>query len=133
MDDVNDRLATLSMSRFRARFRLDDELRAFVRRKGIAKVLADGAAFIRERVAAAAPANDGRQTPMRGGHPCFVAMHACACCCRRCIRKWHRIPEGRPLTDEEQGYLLALLAEWLRRQVPDAPSGPDQLGFGLGE
>jgi hypothetical protein len=34
------------------------------------------------------------------GHPIFVAQHATATCCRGCLTKWHRIPQGQPLTPE---------------------------------
>ena len=57
--------------------------------------------FIRKRLAPAVIPNDGKQTPMRG-HPVFIAQHATGCCCRGCFEKWHRIPAGRELTDEEQ-------------------------------
>ena len=72
-----------------------------------------GRRFLEERLAPAVPKNDGRQTPMRG-HPIFVAQHATAICCRGCIEKWHHIPRGRALTDEEIDYLLAILQRWLR-------------------
>ena len=25
------------------------------------------------------------------GHPVFLAQHACACCCRKCLYKWYKI------------------------------------------
>jgi hypothetical protein len=34
-------------------------------------------------------------------------------CCRRCLAKWHRIPEGQPLTPEQIDYIIAVLARWL--------------------
>ncbi|WP_139104139.1 MULTISPECIES: DUF4186 family protein [Eubacteriales] len=30
-------------------------------------------------------------------------MHACACCCRKCLFKWHRIPEGTEWNESRQG------------------------------
>jgi hypothetical protein len=47
--------------------------------------------------------NDGKQTPMRG-HPVFIAQHATATCCRGCLEKWHAIPHGRALSEQEQRY-----------------------------
>lgn len=72
--------------------------------------------FVRTRLAPAAPPNDGRQTPMRG-HPVFLAQHACACCCRGCLTKWHDIPAGRELTAEEQTYIVSFLLRWVEEQM----------------
>jgi len=43
----------------------------------------------------------------------FVAQHATACCCRGCLEKWHRIPQGRELNGEEQAYICSVLERWL--------------------
>ena len=72
--------------------------------------------FIAKRLSPAAPANDGRQTPMRG-HPVFVAQHATATCCRGCLAKWHGIAEGEALSESEQEYLADVIMEWIRRQM----------------
>ena len=72
--------------------------------------------FIAKRLSPAAPANDGRQTPMRG-HPVFVAQHATATCCRGCLAKWHGIAEGAALSKSEQEYLVDVIMEWIRRQM----------------
>ena len=47
--------------------------------------------FIRQRLAPAAPINDGKQTPMRG-HPVFIAQHATATCCRGCPKNGMPFP-----------------------------------------
>ena len=73
--------------------------------------------FVAERLAPADPANDGRQTPFHG-HPVFIAQHATATCCRSCLRKWHGIPEGRPLDEREQAHVVAALNRWLREGLP---------------
>lgn len=72
--------------------------------------------FIRQRLAAAHPTNDGKQTPMRG-HPVFVAQHATATCCRGCLKKWHRIPLGTELDEGQQRYLSEVLFYWLQQQI----------------
>lgn len=72
--------------------------------------------FIRKRLAPADPANDGKQTPMRG-HPVFIAQHATGICCRGCLQKWHGIPKGRALTNWEQDYLVTVLLAWMDRQM----------------
>ncbi len=72
--------------------------------------------FVSKRLAPAEPANDGKQTPMKG-HPVFIAQHATATCCRGCLEKWHRIPKGAELTDEQQEYVVNVLMEWIERQI----------------
>ena len=59
--------------------------------------------------------NDGKQTPMKG-HPTFIAQHACGCCCRGCLEKWHHIPKGRKLEEKEINYIVALLMEWIKKE-----------------
>jgi hypothetical protein len=49
-------------------------------------------------------------------HPVFVAQHATATCCRGCLEKWHAIPKGRGLIDEEKAYILAVIRRWLLSQ-----------------
>ncbi len=68
--------------------------------------------FVQQRLAPARPANDGRQTPWRG-HPVFTAQHATATCCRKCLAKWHEIPRGRALYDEEVEYIVRVVEIWL--------------------
>ena len=72
--------------------------------------------FISKRIAPAFIANDGKQTPTKG-HPVFIAQHATATCCRKCINKWHKFPIGKQLTQEQQNYLVDLIIKWLKRQL----------------
>jgi hypothetical protein len=83
--------------------------------KGIDRVLAHGRQFIIERLAPAHPANDGKQTPMRG-HPVFIAQHATATCCRGCLAKWHKIEAGRALSNKEVEYVLEVIGAWIALQ-----------------
>ncbi|MBW1692224.1 MAG: DUF4186 family protein [Deltaproteobacteria bacterium] len=71
--------------------------------------------FITARIASESPKNDGKQTPMKG-HPVFVAQHATATCCKKCIRKWHGIEIDRKLTGEEIGFLVDLIIGWIQRE-----------------
>ena len=71
--------------------------------------------FVRTRLAPAQIPNDGKQTPMRG-HPVFLAQHATGCCCRGCLYKWHRIPAGVQLTEEQQEYIVDVLMAWIERE-----------------
>lgn len=109
-------------SPFRSRFRLRDKDRLYVQKQGIAVIRKHAEEFVRLRISPEYIPNDGKQTPMRG-HPVFLAQHACACCCRDCLQKWHGIPPGRQLSDEEQGRIVDILMEWIERQM-DTTSEP---------
>ena len=117
--DLDDLFRALGRSSFRARFSLGARERAYLEEKGFDVVEEHARRFVAERLALAHPTNDGRQTPFRG-HPVFIAQHATATCCRSCLRKWHGIPEGRPLTAREQAHVVAALARWLREGLPRA-------------
>jgi hypothetical protein len=115
MRDLEEVFSELAGSDFRRRFRLRGKELAYLREKGLAAVLEHADAFVEQRLAPAEPANDGRQTPTRN-HPAFVAQHATATCCRGCLAKWHRIPKGRALDEEERRYVLAVIERWLESQ-----------------
>ena len=115
----------LSCSRFRSRFRLSDADRAYVARTGWETLRGQAEKIVRERLAPAEPRNDGRQTPMRG-HPVFLAQHATATCCRRCLFKWHGIPSGRPLADAEIARIVDILLAWIREKAGDLAGFPVQ-------
>ena len=120
-EEVFERLAR---SAFRRRFRLGAAERAYVRAKGMETIREHAVAFVGERLAPAVPRNDGKQTPMRG-HPVFIAQHACGCCCRGCLRKWHGIAEGVALGEAEQRYVVDVLMAWIGRQMEEAPEGEE--------
>ncbi len=112
MRDTDELFAALAQSTFRSRFRLGTKERSYPTEKALFVVLEHARRFVVERLADAQPRNDGRQMPMRG-HPVFVAQHGTATCCRGCLAKWHRIPEGKHLTLEEIECVVAVLARWL--------------------
>ena len=109
-------LDRLAKSNFRSRFKLRAKELEYIKDKGLDTIRSHACDFIRNRVASAEPANDGKQTPMKG-HPVFIAQHATATCCRGCIAKWHKLPQHRELTQSEQEYLVAVIMEWINRQI----------------
>ena len=115
MRDTDDLFAQLQRSRFRSRFRLGARETAYLEQRGLATVIEHADRFIAERLAPAQPKNDGRQTPMRN-HPVFIAQHATATCCRSCLEKWHRIPQGVELDATEQSYVVGVIRRWLESQ-----------------
>ncbi|SQC43325.1 glutaminase [Klebsiella pneumoniae] len=120
MVDQDRLFARLARSTFRSRFRLGGKERQYCLDKGPEVIDRHAADFIRQRLAPAAPINDGKQTPMRG-HPVFIAQHATATCCRGCLEKWHAIPHGRALSEPEQDYIVQVIHRWLVLQM-NAPS-----------
>ena len=116
MSTLEETLARLERSDFRAKFRLTEKDKAYVREKGIQTIRTHCEQFVRERLSPAIIPNDGRQTPMRG-HPVFIAQHACACCCRGCLEKWYRVKRGAELTPAQQKKIVDLLMFWIERQM----------------
>ena len=57
----------------------------------------------------------------------FTAQHATATCCRGCIAKWHHIPQGRELTDDEINRLSDLIMAWITRDLADHPGSQPTL------
>jgi hypothetical protein len=115
MRDLDDVFRGLAGSAFRARFRLGPAERAYLEAKGLPTVLSHARDFVARRLAPAAPARDGKQTPFRG-HPVFIAQHATATCCRGCLEKWYAIPRGRELGAAEQAHAVAAIERWLQEQ-----------------
>ena len=107
--------ARLARSPFRSHFHLGPQELAYIDKNGMEVIRSHCVDFVSQRLSAAFPANDGKQTPMRG-HPVFVAQHACACCCRGCLNKWYRVPLGRPLNAVQQERIVNFLMEWIRRE-----------------
>ena len=113
--DLTDLFARLAKSDFRSRFHLTKKDKEYIAQKGLPTIRRHAEDFIAKRLAPAVIPNDGKQTPMRG-HPVFLAQHATGCCCRGCFYKWHHIPAGRGLTNEEQQYAVAVLMAWIETQ-----------------
>ena len=114
----------LAQSKFRMRFQLKGADIEYIREKGLDTIREHAAQIVRQRLSAAEPKNDGKQTPMRGapqGHPVFLGQHATGTCCRGCLEKWHGIPKGRALSDEEQARIVDVLMQWIQRQMDERP------------
>jgi len=121
--DLENLFSALAQSGFRRSFQLNPKDLQYLNDKGLSVILDHAEDFIARRLAPAMIANDGKQTPFRG-HPVFVAQHATACCCRGCLAKWHRIPAGRELSEEEKSYVRTVLSRWLSQRLTD--HAPDQ-------
>ncbi len=118
MQTIDEALAKLQKSKFRSGFHLTKKDIDYINEKGLEVIRTHAADFVAKRLAPAEIPNDGKQTPMRG-HPVFVAQHACACCCRGCLNKWYRVPQGRALTRTEQQKTVNLLMAWIEKEYRD--------------
>lgn len=108
-------LDKLSKSKFRSSFHLRKYMIDYINDKGMDTIKSHAYDFINKRLASFPTPNDGKQTPMKG-HPVFIAQHACACCCRGCLEKWHKIPKNRNLTNEEINNIVELLIRWIDKE-----------------
>lgn len=103
----------LGKSGFRSGFNLKGKELEYLSNKGLSEIMEHAANFIDERLAPADLPNDGKQTPMKN-HPVFIAQHATATCCRKCLQKWHGIPSiGHALDPDEKAYVLRVIERWL--------------------
>lgn len=111
----NDMLNKLAKSKFRSSFHLKEKDINYINEKGYDKIKEHAYDFINKRLAPSNIPNDGKQTPMKG-HPVFIAQHACACCCRSCLEKWHKIPKGKNLNKKEIDYIVNLIMLWIKKE-----------------
>lgn len=116
MSEFDGLFQRLNASTFRRRFRLGSKERQYCLEKGPEIIDRHAADFVAQRLAAAEPRNDGKQTPMRG-HPVFIAQHATATCCRSCLEKWHRIAAHQPLSAAQQRYIVSVIHAWLVNEL----------------
>lgn len=107
-----DILERLSKSKFRSSFHLKKESIDYIDKVGLDKIKEHAYDFINKRLAPATILNDGKQTPFKG-HPVFIAEHATATCCRKCLYKWHKIEKNRCLTSEEVDYIVNIIMKWI--------------------
>lgn len=108
------KLESLEKSKFRSSFYLRKKEKAYIDKHGMEKIKDHAYNFIRKKLAPAYPDNDGAQTPMKN-HPVFIAQHATGTCCRGCLEKWHKIPKGVELTDNQVNYVVFLIIEWIKK------------------
>ena len=111
---INNKLDSLSKSKFRSSFHLNNKMIMYCKEKGYKKIVSDAYNIINERLRPKEIKNDGKQTPMRQVHPVFIAQHATGCCCRGCLEKWHHISKNKELSDNEVNYIVTLIMEWIK-------------------
>ena len=112
---INNKLNSLSKSKFRSSFHLRKYMIDYINDKGMDTIESHTEDFIEKNLSKLLP-NDGKQTPMKG-HPTFIAQHATATCCRGCIEKWYKIPKDKELNIKEKKFIKALILEWINKEL----------------
>ncbi len=123
---INKVLKSLSKSKFRSSFKLKEKDILYVKEKGLDTIREHANEIINNRLAKDDIKNDGKQTPYKG-HPVFIAQHATATCCRKCLAKWHYLGmedeilstanKMRKLETYEINYIVDLIMEYIEREV----------------
>ncbi len=116
MKDIDKLLDSLSKSKFRGSFHLNNKMKEFVITKGIDKVKQDTKEIVIKNLKIKKD-NDGKQTTMRQVHPTFIAEHATGTCCRGCLNRIHHIDDKHELTDDEIKYITDVIIKWILREV----------------
>lgn len=117
MDEIDNLINSLSRTKFRGSFHLNNKMKAYVKEKGMDTVKNHAYDFINSRLKPAYIKNDGKQTPYRQVHPVFIAQHANGFCCRGCLERIHHIKKGRELTNDEVDYIVKFIMRWIEREV----------------
>ena len=115
-EELKKLLNRLDHSKFRSSFHIAKKYKDYCNEKGLDVIEQHARDFISKRIAPAVILNDGKQTPMKG-HPVFIAMHACACCCRGCLNRWYHVEKGIPLTGIQQEKIVNLLMLWIENEM----------------
>ena len=118
MQTIDQALTKLSRSHFRSSFHLNTQQKAYITEKGMDVIASHAKDFVKQRLAPAVIANDGKQTPMKG-HPVFIAQHATACCCRGCLYKWYRVERNVALTPVQQQKIVKLIMAWIEKEMQE--------------
>lgn len=114
-DYINNKLKSLSKSKFRSSFHLRKYMYKYIDDKGMDIIEKHTEEFIDKNLSKLLP-NDGKQTPLKN-HPVFIAQHATATCCRGCIEKWYHIPKDKILEEKEKKFIKALILEWINKEL----------------
>ena len=107
-------LNKLEKSRFRSKFKLSLFDKCYINERGVNKIKKHAHDFFDRRLKIRLR-NDGRQTPWKG-HPIFIAQHATATCCRKCLERWHGINKNKILNEKEMNYCVDVVMKWIRKQ-----------------
>ena len=117
MNNIDNILNSLSKTKFRGSFHLNNKMKLYINEKGLDKIKSDAYDFINKRLKGSNITNDGKQTPMKQVHPVFIAQHATGCCCRGCLERIHGIKKGKELSDKEIDYIVTVIMKWISLEM----------------
>ncbi len=115
IDLIEQKLYSLSKSKFRSNFHLRKYMIEYINDKGLDKIKEHAYDFINKRLVKYNKNKDGKQTPMKG-HPVFIAQHATGTCCRKCLNKWYNIPIERDLKIEEVDDIVSIIMKGIEKE-----------------
>ncbi len=116
MDSIDKLLLSLSKTKFRGSFKLNNKMIQYVKDKGLDKIKQDTYDIVNKRLKVKL-SNDGKQTPMRQVHPTFIAQHATGTCCRGCLSRIHHMDENKELSDKEIDYVVEVIIRWIKNYL----------------
>ncbi len=112
-------LLSLSRTKFRGSFHLNNKMKEYVNEKGIDKIKSDANDLIKKRIAPQVIKNDGKQTPMKQVHPVFIAQHATGTCCRGCLERIHHIEKDKELSEDQIDYIVRVIMMWIDNEMKE--------------
>ncbi len=104
----------LKGSKWRSSFALSDNDRTYIKEKGLLLIEHECRDILTRKLSN--PTNDGKQTPYRG-HPVFVAQHATATWCRKCLERVHGIARNGSLPYNEISAITKIVITWITAQL----------------
>ncbi len=113
---IDDLFIRISKSKFRSSFHLSAKDKEYILNKGLPTIKQHAYDFVNKRLKPSLILNDGKQTPYKG-HPVFIAQHATACCCRKCLNKWHKIPLNVELDSNQVDFIVYIIMEFIKKEI----------------
>ncbi len=111
-------LFQLSKTKYHSAYKLTPMMKEYCRQKGYIWLREQAFEIVRKNIKAPHYSGEGRQTPI-DGNPIYIAQHATATCCRRCLSNWHSIVSNRRLRENDIIYIVDLIMEWIKRQLEE--------------
>lgn len=98
--------------------KIDESAIIRARDRGKQKIVARARQIIQKKISKIPTSGfDFQCTPKKGSEIIYYAQHATACCCRKCIERWHNIPMNRILTPEQVDYFVDLITYFIEKKV----------------
>jgi len=115
MRDIYERFAALSRSKSPCPLKLSEKETTYIRQKSLPTILEHAYEIITARLAPAAhPMMAGKRQPKTT--PYLLPGTTPQPAARKCLKKWHNIPQGRPLTKKQIKRILLVIEHCLHHQ-----------------